>query len=152
MRRRRRLGEQIRNLRSAAGMTQGDLGNALANTSAGDLPIPQTTISRWETGSVELEMEQVYAIEAVLKVPHGHLSAAAGYATAELKPGSVEEAIMLDHRLHPSVRDEVVRLYKSFLSTSKTLLDSEDRFRRLGGKTPPTNNARGRKTTISRAR
>lgn len=128
--RRRALGIALRNIRTQAELTQGELGEMLANTTLGPFAIPQTTISRWEAGTVELELEQVFGIEQALKLRKGTLAAAAGYY--EMDPGSstLEEMLRTDSRIHADVRDELIRIVNSYLKTSKTLKVAEERLAR----------------------
>lgn len=42
--------------------------------------IPQTTLSRWELGEIEMTLEQVRAIELALGLELGTLAKAAAYA------------------------------------------------------------------------
>jgi hypothetical protein len=70
-----------RALRAARGdRTQTEIGNLLGG-------IPQTTISRWEAGSVHLTVEQVNEVEATLGLEPGYLLRAGGYVKGEGMPG-----------------------------------------------------------------
>src|SRR4051794_31003921 len=70
--RRRALGEAIKRHRGE--MSQGELGAAIGD-------VPQTTISRWERGVVDLTVEQVLAIEIALDLAPGLLASEAGYVS-----------------------------------------------------------------------
>lgn len=71
-----------RALRTARGQrTQTEIGNLLGG-------VPQTTISRWEAGAVDLTVEQVNLIEGTLGLEPGHLLRAGGYVKGEGMPGS----------------------------------------------------------------
>src|SRR5437870_1489880 len=63
------LGKAIKRFRGSA--TQAQLGALL--------DVPQTTISRWEAGSVDLGLEQIRAIELALELPLGTVGRAAGF-------------------------------------------------------------------------
>ena len=66
----RSLGAAIRRARGA--LTQEELGDRL--------DLPQTTVSRWELGYVDLGVEQVRRLEEALDLPGGELFAKGGYA------------------------------------------------------------------------
>lgn len=70
--RRRALGRAIRRARRA--MSQSELGAAVNR--------PQSCISVWERGGVDLGVDRVYEIEDVLGLRHGTLLAQAGYIDA----------------------------------------------------------------------
>lgn len=65
---RQRLGAAIRRARGP--ITQQELGDRIGEA--------QTTLSRWETGEVELEIGQAARIEDALRLPHGWIARAAG--------------------------------------------------------------------------
>ncbi|HVV36959.1 MAG TPA: helix-turn-helix transcriptional regulator [Acidimicrobiales bacterium] len=67
--RREALGRAIRKYRGDR--KQSELGALLG--------VPQTTISRWEVGLVDLGVEQVRGLERALDLPLGTLGRAAGY-------------------------------------------------------------------------
>jgi transcriptional regulator with XRE-family HTH domain len=46
---------------------------------ATELGRPQSSISAWESGSVDLSVERIYHLEAALRVSHGTLLRASGY-------------------------------------------------------------------------
>ena len=66
----RALGQAIR--RARGDLTQEQLGDLLG--------VPQTTVSRWELGYVDLGVEQVRHIEETLRLRPGDLLAEGGYA------------------------------------------------------------------------
>lgn len=72
----KRLGAAIRTLRGKR--TQTDFGRRLG--------VPQTTVSRWEHGHVDLGVEQVRLIEDALDAPNGSLLVAAGLLEASAVP------------------------------------------------------------------
>lgn len=79
---RRRLKAVGREIRKARGeRTQQELGELL-----GDLP--QTTVSRWEHGSVDFPLETIRRLEAALGLEDGHLLKAGGYVSKAAMPGT----------------------------------------------------------------
>jgi transcriptional regulator with XRE-family HTH domain len=73
----RALGSAIRRRREAAGLTQRELGERLRRVTRE--PRPQTTVSRWEAGAVDLGYEQIHRIEHALDLAPGTLGADADY-------------------------------------------------------------------------
>ena len=65
----RAVGRAIRKARGS--MSQTELSTRLN--------VPQTTISRWERGTVDFGLEQLRALEHALEISPGHLFAAGGY-------------------------------------------------------------------------
>jgi transcriptional regulator with XRE-family HTH domain len=96
----RGLGAAIRGHREAAGVTQAELGERLGEVTGE--PVPQTTVSRWESGSVDLGYEQVRAIERALGLDAGAIAITAGYVAPQtvtgggfrtMYVGTVEQAV-----------------------------------------------------------
>lgn len=112
VRRRRRLGQAIKDYRRD--MPQADLGMLLGD-------IPQTTISRWERGLVDLTLEQLHDLETVLKLTPGTLLVASGYAV--MRPEDVDPLVALQHdrTLDPSIRPAAIATYRSWQDVSRTL-------------------------------
>jgi transcriptional regulator with XRE-family HTH domain len=129
--RRRSLGAAIRTLRAKSEMTQTDLGNALAVWQPDRLPIPQSTISRWESGATELTLEQVFAIEESIRVKHGTLSIAGGYSTSDFTSLDIERLLLADSNMHPEMRDDFIRVYRSYVKSSRSLSEAERRARNM---------------------
>lgn len=100
-----------------AGLTQAEFGERLGDS-------PQTTVSRWEKGFVELTAQQVNDIEEALELPQGHLLQIAGYCEAQFDSRDVEAALRADPSLHPDIRADAVRFYKSYVEISKKLRSS----------------------------
>ena len=75
-----KLGREIKRARDDAALTQAQLGERLA-AYLGEV-VPQTTVSRWESGSVSLDFETVMAIEKALDLTLGALARAARYVVA----------------------------------------------------------------------
>lgn len=127
LRRRLALGNQIRSLRGE--VSQVDLGIRLAPLQPDLLPVPQSTISRWEKGGTELTAEQIHDIEAVLRVRPGTLFEAAGYV--EL-PSSADDVSVYDKlrtmkELHPDLRENAITLIESFVKSSETMAREQGR-------------------------
>lgn len=121
--RRRVLGEQIRSLRGE--MSQTELGLKMISRESG-FPIPQTTVSRWEKGTVDLDLEQVFDLEEALNVKHGTLTMSAGYITAQpVDPTTIEDIIRLDPNIHPELRHDFECLYQNLLKMSKKMTLAE---------------------------
>jgi transcriptional regulator with XRE-family HTH domain len=59
-------------------MTQQELGSRLG--------VPQTTVSRWERGTVDYGIEQLRTIEDSLGLRHGALLVAGGYVVGDEMP------------------------------------------------------------------
>ena len=74
--RRRALGKAIRAARGAQSQT--DVGRTVGR--------PQSSVSVWETGGLELGVDRVYELEDLFGAPHGSLLGAAGYI--DVQPGS----------------------------------------------------------------
>lgn len=122
-RRRRAMGQAIRDAREGKGMTQVELGAEIGD-------IPQTTISRWEKGLVDLTAEQILALEVALGIKAGGLWVTAGYGTTDLSTRDVETILRQDQTLHPDLRANLVAAYKSYVAVSKKLHAAELRQRR----------------------
>lgn len=115
----RRLGRQIALARDGL-MNQEELGIRLGDYL--DREIPQTTISRWEKGLVDLGVEQLRALEIVLGKRPGSLLAGAGYIKFErVSIKDIRTLIMTDPDLHPSQRSTVLTMYESFRDISKQI-------------------------------
>lgn len=120
----KRLGRQIQLAREGV-LSQADLGRRLGAYLAE--PVPQPTISRWEQGRVDLGVETIRAIEVVLGLEKGALLAASGYVDYDSTPTKdVEAIIMTDPRMHPSQRQSVLNIYRTFVETSEQLFDRDE--------------------------
>lgn len=109
------LGQVIRAARGE--MSQAELG--------AEMNVPQTTISRWEMGQVDLSMEQVRALEIALRVRPGTLAVSSGYAAPEFTARDIEMALRADPSLHQDLRNDVVRSYRSYVEASRKLIDAD---------------------------
>ena len=67
---------RLRALGRAIKAARGDLSQAEVGAQLG---VPQSTVSRWERGGVDLGYEQVHQIEEVLDVEFGSIGKAAGF-------------------------------------------------------------------------
>lgn len=79
-----RVGAAIRLLRESQSLTQDQLG-----VRAGG--VPQTTVSRWEGGRVQLSVEQVFQLEDAMGTPHGTILAMAGMIDSGLTPADIDD-------------------------------------------------------------
>jgi transcriptional regulator with XRE-family HTH domain len=79
-----KLGAVVRRAREEAGLTQAQLGERLAPI-LGEV-VPQTTLSRWEKGSVGLDVEMLRALELALRLRAGLLAWKGGYIEAAGEP------------------------------------------------------------------
>lgn len=122
------LGQVIRASRGE--MSQNELGNQMG--------VPQTTISRWEMGQVDLTMEQVRSLEVALRIRPGTLAISSGYSEPEFTTRDVEMALRADPALHPDMRGDVVRAYRSYVEMSRRLSEAE----RVASNVTPTRRKR----------
>jgi hypothetical protein len=108
-------------------MTQTELGVELAAV-LGD-EVPQTTMSRWEKGLVELSVRQLQAVEVALSLPPGALFAAAGVVNLEKSAAEIEWLIRADPHLLPSVRNHFADAYVGMVTATREV--STPRLRRV---------------------
>lgn len=97
-----------------AGWTQAEFGDVLGDS-------PQTTVSRWEKGLVDLTAQQVNDIEEALGLEPGHLLSIAGYCTVKFDRKNLEAALRNDPAVHPDFRGDVVRMYQGYVESSKRM-------------------------------
>lgn len=126
--RQKRVGQAIREARQRAELTQDGLGELLAPLLGHD--VPQTTISRWEIGSVAIDLEQLHAVEKALGLSLGTLFTNGGYCQAQHMPKDVENAIRSDRALDESLKDTVVSMYRSAVTLSRRINQAEKPARR----------------------
>jgi transcriptional regulator with XRE-family HTH domain len=107
----RDLGAAVRSLRGE--MTQQQVGELLG--------LPQTTISRWEKGMVDLTGVQIRELELALNVEHGGLLQAAGWITDAMHVTDVRQAIKMCSELDPDIREDVLRYVENMIQLSKTM-------------------------------
>ena len=113
-----RLGAAIREQRVAAGLTQSEFGERVAG-------VPQTTVSRWEGGRVELTVEQVLDIETALQLRPGTLALLAGYSDPERASGDTVGAIKSDPNLDSQHRALLLRVLDVFRGASQASRSSD---------------------------
>lgn len=119
LRRRRAIGRLIVDLRKD--MTQTELGYRLAEFQPDGQPIPQTTVSRWERGTIDMTFEQAFDIEQALRVAPGTLARAGGYVAADETYKDIEDMLRVDPNLDPELRESVITAYRSYVATSRRL-------------------------------
>lgn len=118
-----RLGRQIAVAREGI-MSQAELGSHLGDYL--DREVPQTTISRWEKGRVDLGVEEIRALEIVLALTPGSLLAASGYVDFNrTNDRSLRTIVFTDPELHPSQRGAVLELIAAFKETSRRLFERD---------------------------
>lgn len=100
-------------------MSQTELGHKL--------DMPQTTVSRWERGTVDLTLEQALEIEVILGLPHGTLAKAGGYIepSKDDTPRTVEQLMRTDPNLDPDIRQDAIQAYRSYVALSQRLRREE---------------------------
>lgn len=128
VRRRKAIGRLIVSVRGE--MTQTELGVKLGDYQQDGEPIPQTTISRWERGTIDMTFEQALEIEMALGVPFGTLARAGGYVAADDSYKGVEETIQVDPFLDPELKGDLLLIVKSYKNVSKRL-DHEEFLNRI---------------------
>jgi transcriptional regulator with XRE-family HTH domain len=113
----RQTGRAIRHARGE--LTQSELGERLGPY-LGEA-VPQTTISRWESGSVTLDVEVVHALELALDLDPGTLFHNAGYVPLELDATDGEALLHVDPNIDDSLRDTAVSQYRVWVNLSKEI-------------------------------
>jgi len=115
-----RLRQTGRAIRHARGdLTQTELGERLA-PHLGE-SVPQTTISRWESGGVSLDLEVLHAIELALDLQQGTLFHNAGYVPIELGAKDGEALLHVDPNIDDSLRDTAISQYRVWVNLSREL-------------------------------
>lgn len=110
--RRKAIGAVIRNARGE--MTQSELGVKLGD-------VPQTTISRWEKGIVDLTLEQTRDLERALGLQHGTIFIAAGYVDPKEINADTETVLRADPTIAAEFREDLLRNYRTYQSASKKM-------------------------------
>lgn len=104
-----------------------------------DTGLPQTTVSRWERGAIELTLEQVLDIESAFGLTPGTLARAAGYVMPLNDEAiSVEQAIAFDTRLTDDAKVGALSSYKSYVNLSSS----------IRAKMPPEKPSRSKRRSI----
>lgn len=114
-RRRAAFGRALDEAMRVRQMTQEKLGERL-----GDMG--QSTISAWKSGhALPPDIETVFRLEKVLKLPAGHLSRVLGFMPAgrdHIEP-DVTAAVMADERLDEAGRRMVLGVYDELIAAAK---------------------------------
>lgn len=113
---RSRLGKAIYDTRTAAGISQGDLADAIE--------VAQPRISDWEAGQPEVEraLDVLAAIEEACERPRGHILKRAGYVEDIT---DARTAIIDDPLLDAAAREAVLGVYEVFLRRSYPSANAE---------------------------
>lgn len=104
-----RLAQAVRDAATEAGITQRDLGAAVARIEGRTEPYTQAFVSDWMNARQPLAPDRVFAIEQVCGLRPGTLSQLAGYlpvGAGEVR--SVADAAALDPGLTPEQREDLV--------------------------------------------
>jgi transcriptional regulator with XRE-family HTH domain len=123
--RHRRVGRVIRAARGE--LTQTRLGDALGPHVGA--PVPQTTVSRWESGEVSLDLDTLRAIELALELPPGSLFIETGYVPASTTPRQIEAALRADPNVDETLRDSAVTSYRAWVRMTAELKKARKRRR-----------------------
>ena len=113
----RQTGSAIRHARGE--LTQSELGERLAPY-LGE-PVPQTTISRWESGTITLDLEVLHALELALELQPGTLFHNAGYVSLDLGLKDGEALLHVDPNIDDSLRETALSQYRVWVSLSKEI-------------------------------
>lgn len=114
-RRRAAFGRALNEAMSVRQMTQERLGERL-----GDMG--QSTISAWKSGhALPPDIETVFQLEKVLKLPAGHLSRLLGFmpVSRDRVELDVTAAVMADERLDGAGRRMVLGVYDELIAAAK---------------------------------
>jgi DNA-binding XRE family transcriptional regulator len=116
-RRRRAIGQKLAELRGE--MNQTELGLVL--------DAPQTTVSRWERGTIDMNFEQALEVEVALGLKHGTLARTGGYIEAietDQAPNIVE-MLSVDPTLDEDLRQDLIAIYRAYQKLSSRLRREE---------------------------
>jgi transcriptional regulator with XRE-family HTH domain len=107
------FGEAIRVRRKRLGWSQETLGGHVAAV-LGLERVPQSTVAAWESGTNNPSPETAFAIEHALMARPGELTRVLGFvpATVGRAPAGVEQAIMADSLLSPTMKRALVAAYR----------------------------------------
>lgn len=93
---------------AARGLTQNDLADTIGNT--------QSAVSSWTLGAAAPFAKVVFAAEAALRLPPGHLSEKLGYIPVKAEPpASVERSVLEDPLLDEHDRRVLITLYEQLV-------------------------------------
>lgn len=113
----RQVGRAIRHARGT--LTQTELGDRLADH-LGEV-VPQTTISRWESGVVSIDLEVLRAVELALDLLPGTLFCNAGYVPVDFDVEDGEALLRVDPNIDDSLRDTALSQYRVWVSLSREI-------------------------------
>lgn len=103
------LARAVREAAAEAGITQRELGAAVARIEGRDEPYTQAFVSDWMNGRQPIAPERLFAIETACGVRPGSLSRLVGYVPVDAKvPASVPDAISADMGLTPVQREDLI--------------------------------------------
>lgn len=114
------LAAELRAAFAVSGMSQADLGAAVARMEGREGPYRQNTVSQWLAGSVDLQPQLVFALERALGMRPGTLSVHAGYLPADGVTTSLELALAADRDLTPGQREDVVAVVEVMRVRTRT--------------------------------
>lgn len=118
----KRLGQAIRQARGE--LTQSQLAELISRVRGQDGYVPQTMVSRWEAGMVDLSCTQLKEIETALGLQLGEIARAAGFIASEFK--DLRPLIRSAPTIHPRFRGDVERILKSYEDMSAELFAVEN--------------------------
>ena len=114
------MAEYVKDLRIDARLSQGQLAAKLNDM--GLIAVDQSTVSRWESGRLELSYEAGLWLDAAFGLCPGAIGASGGYTVPEeVGRLNVEKIIRSDPELDPDVRTVAARLYRGYLRASRRL-------------------------------
>lgn len=118
----KRLGRRIREKRLEMCMDQAEMAALL--TDEHGCPTSQTTISRYESGEIEITLEKVRKIEKILNVLPGTLLLQSGYIDPVATQRSIEWSIQSDPDLNPEYKDLLIGIYHNFLDSARLVQEA----------------------------
>mgnify|MGYP000868055126 CR=1 FL=1 len=109
-----RFARRLRQYRDAAGMTQEDLGVAIARIEGRSKPYSQGAVAAWETAEKYPRTPSfVFMIEQALNIKPGTLSAIVGYVPPRAAPPTtVPDAIAADKGLTREQREALTEMWE----------------------------------------
>ena len=107
------LAAALRDALDASGMSQADLGAAVARIEGRPEPYVQNAVSAWLAGRVDMPPQRVFACERALGLRPGELSVHAGYVPVDAPMTSLELALAADRGLSAAQREVVVALVET---------------------------------------
>lgn len=105
---RQALAGALRDALDAAGVSQAELGAAVAHVEGRGEPYAQNAVSAWLAGKVDLPPGRVFACEQALGLRPGALSVRAGYLPADGAASSLELALAADPDLTAAQREDLL--------------------------------------------